>query len=57
MLQAQIDAKRIIGVKICERLRAEIDKLGFPAGTITDYPYYHLASFRSYKILTRVLAI
>jgi hypothetical protein len=48
MLQAQIDAKRIIGVKICERLRAEIDKLGFPAGTMgttIDYPYYHLASF------------
>jgi hypothetical protein len=45
MLRAQIDAKRIIGVKICERLRAEIDKLGFPVGTIIDYPYYHLASF------------
>jgi hypothetical protein len=45
MLQAQIDAKRIIGVKICERLRTEIDKLGFTAGTITGYPYYHLASF------------
>ncbi|MFI3190916.1 hypothetical protein BCS42_09860 [Crenothrix sp. D3] len=45
MLQSACDAKRIIGVKICERLRAEIDKLRFPAGTITDYPYYHLASF------------
>ena len=45
MLQSTCDAKRIIGVKICERLRAEIDKLGFPEGTIIDYPYYHLASF------------
>lgn len=44
MLQIQIDAKRIIGVRICERLRAEIDKLGF-ADTLIDYPYYHLASF------------
>lgn len=45
MLQTQIDAKRIIGVSICERLRAEIDKLGFATGVIVDYPYYHLASF------------
>jgi hypothetical protein len=45
MLQTQIDAKRIIGVSICERLRAEIDKLGFVTDVIVDYPYYHLASF------------
>lgn len=45
MLQTQIDAKRIIGVKICERLRAEIDKFGFAEGVMIDYPYYHLASF------------
>lgn len=44
MLQTQIDAKRIIGVRICERLRAEIDKLGF-TDVVCDYPYYHLASF------------
>ncbi len=45
MLQTQIDAKRIIGVSICERLRAEIDKLGFANDAVCDYPYYHLASF------------
>lgn len=45
MLQNQIDAKRAIGVSICERLRAEIDKLGFANGELVDYPYYHTASF------------
>ena len=45
MLQNQIDAKRAIGVKICERLRAEIAKLGFANEELIGHPYYHTASF------------
>jgi hypothetical protein len=45
MLQRQIDAKRAIGVSICERLRAEIDALGFANDESVGYPYYHLANF------------
>jgi hypothetical protein len=45
MLQNQIDTKRAIGVSICERLRAEISKLGFANDALVDYPYYHTASF------------
>jgi hypothetical protein len=47
MLQNQINNKRAIGVSICERLRAEIDKLGFSESI--DYPYYHTASFMLVK--------
>jgi hypothetical protein len=45
MLQNQINVKRAIGVRICERLRAEIDKLGFTGDKLANYPYYHTASF------------
>jgi hypothetical protein len=45
MLQNQIDAKRAIGVSICERLRSEMTKLGFANDALIDYPYYHTASF------------
>jgi hypothetical protein len=45
MLQNQIDAKRAIGVSICERLRSEITKLGFPNDELVNYPYYHTANF------------
>jgi hypothetical protein len=45
MLQNQIDDKRAIGVKLCERLRAEITKLGFADDELLDHPYYHTASF------------
>jgi hypothetical protein len=45
MLQREIDAKRTIGVSICERLRAEIDALGFANDESVGYPYYHLANF------------
>jgi hypothetical protein len=45
MLQNQIDTKRTIGVTICERLRAEIDKLGFTSEDAINCPYYHMASF------------
>jgi hypothetical protein len=49
MLQNQIDAKRAIGVSICERLRAEISKLGFANDTLANYPYYHTANFTLVK--------
>lgn len=39
MLQNQIDDKRAIGVKLCERLRAEITKLGFADDELLDHPY------------------
>jgi hypothetical protein len=45
MLQKQIDAKRTIGVSICERLRTDIDALGFANDESVGYPYYHLANF------------
>ena len=45
MLQRQIDAKRAIGVCICQRLRAEIDKLGFAHDETIDYPYFDTANF------------
>jgi hypothetical protein len=45
MLQNEIDAKRAIGVNICERLRAEMNSLGFANEELIDYPYYHTASF------------
>lgn len=45
MLQNQINDKRAIGVSICERLRTEINNLGFANDELSDYPYYHTASF------------
>jgi hypothetical protein len=45
MLQRQIDAKRAVGVSICQRLRAEIDSLGFPKDEPINYPYFDTASF------------
>ena len=45
MLQRQIDAKRALGVSICQRLRAEIDTLGFIKDETLDYPYFDTASF------------
>lgn len=45
MLQRQIDAKRAVGVSICQRLRAEIDSLGFPKDESINYPYFDTASF------------
>ena len=45
MLQNQINAKRLIGVTICERLRTEINALGFSDNESVGYPYYHTASF------------
>ncbi len=49
MLQNQINDERAIGVGICERLRAEIDKLGFADSETIAYPYYHTASFMLVK--------
>lgn len=45
MLQRQIDAKRAIGITICQRLRAEIDELGFAKQDQVSYPYFDTASF------------
>lgn len=45
MLQRQIDARRAVGVSICQRLRAEIDSLGFPKDALINYPYFDTASF------------
>jgi hypothetical protein len=45
MLQNQIDAKRAIGITICERLRTEINKLGFATGEVLNYPHYDTANF------------
>jgi hypothetical protein len=45
MLQRQIDAKRATGISICQRLRAEIDKLGFAKDEPISYPYFDTASF------------
>jgi len=45
MLQRQIDAKRAIGINVCQRLRAEIDKLGFAKDESISYPYYDTANF------------
>ena len=49
MLQEQIDAKRIIGVSVCTRLREEIEKLGLINEGQSNYPYYHTASFTLVK--------
>ena len=45
MLQRQIDLKRAVGVQICQRLRAEIDKIGFDEHEELSYPYFDTASF------------
>lgn len=45
MLQKQIDAKRAIGISICQRLRAEIDKLDFAKDESITYPYFDTAHF------------
>jgi hypothetical protein len=46
MLQNQIDAKRAIGINICQQLRAEIDKLGFAKEDESiNYPYFDTINF------------
>jgi len=44
-----ITRKREFGEKICQRLHAEIAKLGFAVGDISHYPLYEQASFRLVK--------
>ncbi|WP_019865594.1 hypothetical protein [Methylovulum miyakonense] len=48
-LAGQIDAKREVGEAVCQRLRAEIDKLGFAADAIIPYPHYGQAHFELVK--------
>jgi hypothetical protein len=45
MLQNQIDEKRATGINICQRLRAEIDKIGFARDESVSYPYFDTANF------------
>lgn len=45
----QIKTNRNPGIAICQRLREEIDKLGFSAAEIKHYPNYDNAGFELIK--------
>jgi hypothetical protein len=45
MLEQQIEAKRALGIRICECLKTEIDKLGFADNVPLTYPLYDSATF------------
>ncbi len=44
-LEDEVSGNRTFGVAICERLSAEIDRLGFAASEIKRYPLYDDATF------------
>ncbi|MBT9099592.1 hypothetical protein KFZ76_17995 [Methylovulum psychrotolerans] len=48
-LTAQITANRSLGEAVCQRLSAEIDKLGFAASEALPYPQYDEARFELVK--------
>jgi hypothetical protein len=48
-LEEQIDIQRSAGEVVCQRLREEIDKLGFAAGEVTHFPRFDEARFELVK--------
>lgn len=48
-LAEQIRIKRTLGASICDRIGKEIDRLGFEAGSIAQYPLFDKARFELIK--------
>jgi len=48
-LAKHIDGQRGVGECVCQRLREEIDKLGFAAEAVSYFPHYDQARFELIK--------